>query len=262
MPLPAASGADPTRRAWRGTGRACCWLGGPGAGKSSLAWACARAGLTYVSDDATWLLRSELRVIGKNQRMRFRPDAVVLIPELAELPGPRRSSESILLRSGRRDVPGLVSARGAVLEGRCPQPEIRGAGRALAVGREEARERISEATTLYEARAWQEQEAARRRLVEGGALEAALQPAGRGGAAYRGADVIPRVPGPVRRSCGCCGSGRGRGGFAFVARVGAGAGVCRPKPVDLAAARAVDRGRRLATGSRGDPTPARSEPGG
>ncbi|HUK19721.1 MAG TPA: hypothetical protein VLW65_25050 [Bryobacteraceae bacterium] len=58
--------------------------GSSGAGKSSLSYACARAGWTFVADDATWLLaESDSRMaIGHSRRARFRPDAPALFPEL------------------------------------------------------------------------------------------------------------------------------------------------------------------------------------
>lgn len=54
------------------------------AGKSTLAYACARQGWTYISDDATCLLLdSDERVaIGKPHQIRFRDDAPRLFPEL------------------------------------------------------------------------------------------------------------------------------------------------------------------------------------
>lgn len=60
------------------------FAGDSGAGKSSLAYACARRGWTYVSDDATWLVRREtgLLVVGNPETFRFRPTISVLFPEL------------------------------------------------------------------------------------------------------------------------------------------------------------------------------------
>ncbi|HYW42175.1 MAG TPA: hypothetical protein VE959_04920 [Bryobacteraceae bacterium] len=54
------------------------------AGKSTLAYGCARAGWTYVADDCTWLLPdSEDRVaVGRSHIVRFRDDAPRLFPEL------------------------------------------------------------------------------------------------------------------------------------------------------------------------------------
>ncbi|HEY7097722.1 MAG TPA: aldolase [Terriglobales bacterium] len=58
--------------------------GDSGAGKSSLAFACARRGWTYTTDDASSLVRnrSERIVVGEPQQIRFRESAVDLFPEL------------------------------------------------------------------------------------------------------------------------------------------------------------------------------------
>ncbi len=55
------------------------------AGKSTLAYACARTGWTYVSDDAAFVVceRSDCYAVGDPHRIRFRPDAPSLFPELA-----------------------------------------------------------------------------------------------------------------------------------------------------------------------------------
>jgi hypothetical protein len=66
------------------------------AGKSSLAYACARRGWEYVSDDATCLLqdRTDRTVIGNPHRLRLRPDAGQLFPELAHrLAAPRANGK-------------------------------------------------------------------------------------------------------------------------------------------------------------------------
>jgi HPr Serine kinase C-terminal domain len=59
-------------------------VGDSGAGKSSLAYACMRRGWTYVSDDASSLLRRRTGrvVVGNPQTFRFRPTASILFPEL------------------------------------------------------------------------------------------------------------------------------------------------------------------------------------
>lgn len=58
--------------------------GESGAGKSSLAYACARRGWTYISDDASSVvLRKQGRmVVGNPRAFRFRPEAIALFPEL------------------------------------------------------------------------------------------------------------------------------------------------------------------------------------
>ena len=66
-------------------GRGVLLCGDSGAGKSSLSFACARAGWGYVSDDATFLVR-ERSVIGNCHQVRLRPTAADLFPEIAGLP--------------------------------------------------------------------------------------------------------------------------------------------------------------------------------
>jgi hypothetical protein len=67
-------------------GKGILLCGDSGAGKSTLAYACARAGWTYVSDDTSYLINdSDIpRLIGHSHRMRFRPTAQALFPELAD----------------------------------------------------------------------------------------------------------------------------------------------------------------------------------
>lgn len=60
--------------------------GDSGAGKSTLSYACARAGWTYTSDDTSYLINDSAvpRVIGHCHRVRFRPAAKELFPELED----------------------------------------------------------------------------------------------------------------------------------------------------------------------------------
>jgi energy-coupling factor transporter ATP-binding protein EcfA2 len=66
-------------------GKGILLCGDSGAGKSTLAYACARAGWTYTSDDTSYLINDSAtpRVVGHSHRMRFRPTAKELFPELA-----------------------------------------------------------------------------------------------------------------------------------------------------------------------------------
>jgi hypothetical protein len=65
-------------------GRGILLCGDSGAGKSTLAYACAREGWTYTSDDTSYLINDAAvpRVIGHAHRVRFRPEAKALFPEL------------------------------------------------------------------------------------------------------------------------------------------------------------------------------------
>jgi len=67
-------------------GRGILLSGKSGAGKSTLAYGCARSGWTYTSDDTSYLINDSAipRVIGHAHRVRFRPAARELFPELKE----------------------------------------------------------------------------------------------------------------------------------------------------------------------------------
>ena len=62
--------------------------GDSGAGKSTLAYGCARAGWTYITDDASFLVngRDDSLVVGNSRQVRFRPSAGDLFPELQGRP--------------------------------------------------------------------------------------------------------------------------------------------------------------------------------
>lgn len=66
------------------SGKGILLCGDSGSGKSTLAYACARAGWTYTSDDTCYLINGldTPRVIGHSHRIRFRPEAKTIFPEL------------------------------------------------------------------------------------------------------------------------------------------------------------------------------------
>lgn len=73
-------------------GRAIVLCGDSGAGKTSLAYACARRGWTFLSDDATHIVRgrSDRAVVGRPYRIRFRESARQIFPELNQFFPERR----------------------------------------------------------------------------------------------------------------------------------------------------------------------------
>jgi hypothetical protein len=66
-------------------GRGVLLCGDAGAGKSCLSYACVKRGWTLLSDDFSAILRrpGSRVVLGKPERIRFRPEAFQLFPELA-----------------------------------------------------------------------------------------------------------------------------------------------------------------------------------
>jgi hypothetical protein len=94
---------------WNGQGVLLC--GDSGAGKSSLALACARRGWTFLSDDGTSMVRKRKRktVIGSPYQMRFRESAIELFPELRERSVTTRGSKQSI-EVNTDDLPGIRTA--------------------------------------------------------------------------------------------------------------------------------------------------------
>lgn len=69
-------------------GRGICLCGPAGAGKTSLAYACLRAGYQLLGDDVVYLLRSEHQPLlrGNPSRLHFPVSARQLFPELEQIP--------------------------------------------------------------------------------------------------------------------------------------------------------------------------------
>lgn len=143
-------------------------VGDSGAGKSSLAWSAARAGLTYVCDDAAWLLRDgvEPTIIGKSQRLRFRPDIFEILPELEALPRLETvpGKRSFEIRTAA--VPGLATAA------RCRPAAIvflarqaSGPAELESLEPEAAHRRLAATLLTWEPRVWAEQDASLGRLT-------------------------------------------------------------------------------------------------
>ena len=95
-----------------GCGVALC--GDSCAGKSTLAYACARAGWVYISDDATFLVRDrdDRYAVGNPYFFRFREDARKLFPELAGQLVTTRPNGKIGVELSTRDLP-IAIAEGA-----------------------------------------------------------------------------------------------------------------------------------------------------
>jgi hypothetical protein len=81
-------------------------------GKSSLAYACARRGWTFVSDDTTRIVRkrSGRLAIGNPHHMRFRDSAIKLFPELAERRIAPRVTGELAIEVATASMPEIVTA--------------------------------------------------------------------------------------------------------------------------------------------------------
>ncbi len=97
------------------TGCGVVLCGGSFAGKSTLAYACARKGWTLVSDDATYLMRNRMKLfaVGHSHMLRFRPDAPQLFPELQGRSVATRPNGKAGIEVFTRDLPEIRTAPGA-----------------------------------------------------------------------------------------------------------------------------------------------------
>lgn len=98
---------------YRGSGVLLC--GDSGAGKSSLAYACARSGWSLVADDASYLVRDQIgnMVIGNPYQIRLRTPAKDLFPELSGLPVGRRLTGKLsmeVMMSARPDITKIIES--------------------------------------------------------------------------------------------------------------------------------------------------------
>jgi hypothetical protein len=86
--------------------------GDSGAGKSSLSYACARAGFTYVTDDASYLLNQckNRTVIGNYHNVRLRPSAATLFPEINRLKMTPRLTGKPSIEMPTASLPNIVTA--------------------------------------------------------------------------------------------------------------------------------------------------------
>jgi hypothetical protein len=92
--------------------------GDSGAGKSSLAYACARRGWTYTSDDATSLVRRDAgrTVLGNPRLFRFRGTAGELFPEFSGMRESRRGEGKPTIEVSTEVLPAIRTASDAQVD--------------------------------------------------------------------------------------------------------------------------------------------------
>ena len=93
-------------------GKGVLLCGDSGAGKSSLAFACARRGWTYISDDSSSVVRkrNDRTVVGNPHQIRFRPSAVDLFPELRGLNPALRPTGTLSIEVATVELPEITIA--------------------------------------------------------------------------------------------------------------------------------------------------------
>ncbi|HLY16615.1 MAG TPA: hypothetical protein VKR61_05295 [Bryobacteraceae bacterium] len=137
--------------------------GESGVGKSTLSYACARRGWTYISDDASTVVDDdELTVVGEPHRFRLRAEALELFPELRGLtvgyPLDRKPTiEAYTANLPIRTAPDCRLSRIVFLN---RQAGVRGC--MAPVTKDEAMERLRQEMAVFDP----EIEARRRRAVE------------------------------------------------------------------------------------------------
>jgi hypothetical protein len=99
-----------------GSGLLLC--GDSGAGKSTLAYACARSGWLFTSDDSSYLKHNsrELRIVGNSHQLRFRPSARDLFPELQGRSVTPRAEGKPSIEVPTAELPGIVTADEALVQ--------------------------------------------------------------------------------------------------------------------------------------------------
>ena len=92
-------------------GRGVLLCGDSGAGKSSLSFACARNGWTFLSDDSTMVVRKNpgRLVIGNPYQIRFRDSATALFPELRTARVSQRLSGELSIELATASMPGIAT---------------------------------------------------------------------------------------------------------------------------------------------------------
>jgi hypothetical protein len=98
-------------------GRGMLLCGPSAAGKSTLAYACARRGWVFTSDDSSYLRHhaSDLRVVGNSHQVRFRPSALDLFPEQRGRSITPRAEGKPSIEVPTAELPGIITADEALV---------------------------------------------------------------------------------------------------------------------------------------------------
>jgi hypothetical protein len=148
-------------------GRGLLLSGGSGAGKSCLAFACAKSGWSFIADDGSALVRGsdDNLAIGNPYHIRFRESAIALFPELSEVPRSTTRNGEVSIEVSTSNLP-IRSARSCQIErvvflerGESECAEL------VPIGADEAARRLESELPFFGEQAHQSRLASLRRLL-------------------------------------------------------------------------------------------------
>jgi hypothetical protein len=145
--------------------------GDSGAGKSTLAYACARQGWTFLSDDATHLVRGRNVVVGTPHKLRLREPSKLLYPELQDREARLRPNGKVTVEIRTAEMPGIRTGVQTEVRSIAFLNRRRGPAEVRHFSREEAARRPVEILTAAEGDILDAQVAALRQLMSADVFE-------------------------------------------------------------------------------------------
>ena len=155
-------------------GRGVLLCGASGAGKSCLAYACARRGWSFITDESTALVRgsSERMALGKPRQMHFRETAAGILPELDGRLAAPNAVGKISIEVHTADLPAIQTAFQCRIASVVFLNRQAGAPAHLVpISAQDAFDRLDSDLPLFEEPVHEEHRASLRNVLQAGAFE-------------------------------------------------------------------------------------------